>query len=165
MNVFRIPLFFHFKDLFFLIFMFSSLVSGTFSLPAEAQIFMEFTWKFEETFYEGLFFVPESTPATMTVRVLNSDGQMAALLLERADLQKDETNVFRLQCSSPKLLYGNESYAQHLPETFTAQSDVPGRVSNGKNEASYEINPVSPENIDAIVSKYLLPDSSRTKEI
>lgn len=129
------------------------------SAETQAQVMMEFTWTFGETHYEGLFFVPEDKPATMTVRVLDADGKMSALILERTDLLKDEKGAFHLKCFAPKILYGNKDYT-HSSEHFTAADAVPGRVSNGTSESPYEINTISPENIEEIVGKYILKNEN-----
>lgn len=122
---------------------------------AQAQVFLEFTWTFEKTDYEGLLYVPTDKIPTMTVRILHAEGKMDALLLEKVDLVHEEDGTVRLICSDPRILYGDPKRT-HLPETFSAHDQARGKVTNGKNEALYEINTIHPGNIAQIVGKYIL---------
>lgn len=130
--------------------------SLTFAAPeTHAQVFLEFTWTFEETSYEGLLYVPTDKIPTMTVRILDADGKMNALLLEKVDLAHEKDGTVRLICSKPKVLYGDPRHP-HLPETFSAHDQARGKVTNGKYEAFYEINTIGPHNIAQTVGKYIL---------
>lgn len=149
----RIPSFRPRLFLFFLAFLFGIQML---SLPqTQAQVFLEFTWTFEKTDHEGLLYVPTDKRPTMTVRILDAEGKMDALLLEKVDLVHEEDGTVRLICSDPRILYGDPKRT-HLPETFSAHDQARGKVTNGKNEALYEINTIHPGNIAQIVGKYIL---------
>ena len=123
----------------------------------QAQVMMEFTWTLEGVNYEGLLYVPRDKPATMTVRVLNAQGELEALVLERVDMVPGENGAVTLKCFSPKILVGPAD-RQHACESFTAQEKAQGKVSNGAAEAPYEINLINDSNIESIVKKYLKPE-------
>ncbi|MGN1275097.1 MAG: hypothetical protein ACI4UF_10955 [Thermoguttaceae bacterium] len=126
----------------------------TFARNAQAQVMMEFTWTLEGVNYEGLLYVPRDKPATMTVRVLDVQGNLHALVLERVDMVPGENGSVTLKCFSPNVLTGPAGH-QHLCESFTAQEETQGKVSNGNAEAPYEINLINDGNIETIVKKYL----------
>ncbi len=134
-------------------------LGGVFT-PIEAQIFLEFSWTLENTVYEGLLYVPQTQTPTMTVRVLGMDNALETLVLEKVDLLQEENGMIRLQCREPETLWGDTA-RKHLPETFTAHDKVRGKVSNGKDEAFYEIDTVGPTNIESVMKKYLLDEISR----
>ena len=131
-----------------------------FVLPrnTQAQVMMEFTWTLGGVNYEGLLYVPRDKPATMTVRVLDAQGKLAALVLERVDMIPGENGAVTLKCFSPKILVGPAD-RQHACESFTAQEEAQGRVSNGAADAPYEINLINDQNIESIVRKYLKPEA------
>ena len=122
----------------------------------QAQVMMEFTWTLQGVNYEGLLYVPRDKPATMTVRVLDAQGNLEALVLERVDMVPGENGAVTLKCFSPKILVGPAD-RQHACESFTAQEEAQGRVSNGAADAPYEINLINDKNIESIVRKYLKP--------
>ncbi|MDO4628817.1 MAG: hypothetical protein Q4C70_06505 [Planctomycetia bacterium] len=126
-----------------------------FSASASAQVMLEFTWTLEGVNYEGLLYVPTDKPATMTVRVLDVEGNRAALILERVDLRTEKNGRMILQCEKPEILTGTLE-KPHLPEAFRAQDEEAGKVSNGRAEALYEINIIDSGNIKDIVPKYLI---------
>lgn len=126
----------------------------TFARNTQAQVMMEFTWTLEGVNYEGLLYVPRDKPATMTVRVLDVQGNLHALVLERVDMVPGENGSVTLKCFSPNVLTGPAGH-QHLCESFTAQEETQGKVSNGNAEAPYEINLINDGNIETIVKKYL----------
>lgn len=128
----------------------------TLARNAQAQVLMEFTWTLEGVNYEGLLYVPRDKPATMTVRVLDAQGGLEALVLERVDMIPGENGAVTLKCFSPKILVGPAD-RQHACESFTAQEEVQGKVSNGVADAPYEINLINDRNIESIVKKYLKP--------
>ena len=123
----------------------------------QAQVMMEFTWTLQEVNYEGLLYVPRDKPATMTVRVLDARGKLEALVLERVDMIPGENGAVTLKCFSPKILVGPAD-RQHVCESFTAQEEAQGKVSNGATEAPYEINLINDRNIESVVKKYLKPE-------
>ena len=129
----------------------------TLARNAQAQVMMEFTWTLGGVNYEGLLYVPRDKPATMTVRVLDAQGNLAALVLERVDMVPGENGAVTLKCFSPKILVGPVD-RQHACESFTAQEEAQGRVSNGAADAPYEINLINDRNIESIVKKYLKPE-------
>jgi len=124
------------------------------NVTVQAQVLMEFVWTLEGTNYEGLLYVPRDQPATMTVRVLDARGELEVLVLERVNMESGENGAVILKCFSPKILNGPADY-QHACESFTAQEEVPGKVSNGHAESLYEINLINDGNIKSIVKKYL----------
>ena len=126
----------------------------TLARNAQAQVMMEFTWTLQGVNYEGLLYVPRDKPATMTVRVLDAQGNLAALVLERVDMIPGENGAVTLKCFSPKILVGPAD-RQHACESFTAQEEAQGRVSNGAADAPYEINLINDRNIESVVKKYL----------
>ncbi len=123
----------------------------------QAQVMMEFTWTLGGVNYEGLLYVPRDKPATMTVRVLDARGNLEALVLERVDMAPGEKGAVTLKCFSPKILAGPAD-RQHACESFTAQEEAQGRVSNGAADAPYEINLINDKNIESVVKKYLKPE-------
>ncbi|MBR0191554.1 MAG: hypothetical protein IJQ31_05760 [Thermoguttaceae bacterium] len=138
------------KTLFFVLFT----LLFTLAPNAGAQVMMEFTWTLQGVNYEGLLYVPRDKPATMTVRVLDAQGKLAALVLERVDMVPGENGAVTLKCFSPKILVGPAD-RQHACESFTAQEEAQGRVSNGAADAPYEINLINDRNIESVVKKYL----------
>lgn len=141
------------KILYFLLFALVFLLTRN----VRAQVMMEFTWTLEGVNYEGLLYVPRDKPATMTVRVLDAQGKLEALVLERVDMIPGEKGAVTLKCFSPKILVGPAD-RQHACESFTAQEEIQGRVSNGTAEAPYEINLINDRNIESVVRKYLKPE-------
>lgn len=131
-------------------------VSGAFT-PVHAQIFLEFSWTLENVDYEGLLYAPQTRTPTMTVRVLGKERVLEALVLEKVELLQEENGTIRLQCRNPELLWG-DSTRKHLPEAFTAHDEARGRVSNGRDEAFYEIGVIEPTNIESVMKKYLLEE-------
>ena len=98
----RIPSFRPRLFLFFLAFLFGIQML---SVPqTQAQVFLEFTWTFEKTDHEGLLYVPTDKRPTMTVRILDAEGKMDALLLEKVDLVHEEDGTVRLICSASCVL-------------------------------------------------------------
>ena len=130
----------------------------TLARNAQAQVLMEFTWTLEGVNYEGLLYVPRDKPATMTVRVLDAQGKLEALVLERVDMIPGENGAVTLKCFSPKMLVGPAD-RRHTCESFTAHEEAQGKVSNGAAEAPYEINLINDRNIESVVKKYLKPQS------
>ena len=130
----------------------------TLARNAQAQVMMEFIWTLGGVNYEGLLYVPRDKPATMTVRVLDAQGNLTALVLERVDMIPGENGAVTLKCFSPKILVGPAD-RQHACESFTAQEEAQGRVSNGAADAPYEINLINDQNIESIVRKYLKPEA------
>lgn len=133
----------------------------TLARNTQAQVMMEFTWTLQGVNYEGLLYVPRDKPATMTVRVLDAQGTLEALVLERVDMIPGENGAVTLKCFSPKILVGPAD-RKHACESFTAHEEAQGKVSNGAAEAPYEINLINDRNIESVVRKYLKPEKPGT---
>ncbi|MBQ2820885.1 MAG: hypothetical protein IJF17_04795 [Thermoguttaceae bacterium] len=138
-------------------------VWGT-STPLFAQLFLEFSWTLENTEYEGLLYVPQDQSPTMTVRVLGKENVLEALVQEKVELIDEKNGTILLQCGQPRILWGDPQ-RKYFPEKFIASNEAKGRVSNGIDEAFYEINTVGPANIESIMKKYLLDEIQKEQNM